>query len=118
MASVPAEKRRALSIPGGALLWFFLGALERLTLEYRKLEAITPETVRTNEMFISFIQPPKARRLFSDEKPAGAPVITPRARVLKPAQPAKRYLFRRTGAEVSAIARRKAVLRQRKPPTR
>jgi hypothetical protein len=61
-----------LGIPSGALLWFFLGALERLTEEYHKAAAVSPEAARYNPMFVSFIEPPKQRTLFDSqgEKPA------------------------------------------------
>ena len=105
-----------LAIPGGALLWFFLGALERLTVEYRKREAITPETVRTDAMFISFIQPPKTRLLFSEDKAESkkAAAAAPRARVIQTAPVTRRFLFSRTDAEDKALAARRAALRRRR----
>ncbi len=105
-----------LAIPGGALLWFFLGALERLTVEYRKREAITPETVRTDAMFISFIQPPKTRLLFSEDKAETkkAAAAAPRSRVIQTAPVTRRFLFSRTDAENKALADRRAALRRRR----
>lgn len=106
-----------LAIPTGALLWFFLGALDRLTLEYRRMEAVAPNEVRSNEMFVSFIQPRKARLLFADEKEPEMPVITPRIRVIKPAQPAKRFLFRRSDHQLPVVPpSKKAPGRLRLPP--
>ncbi len=103
-----------LAIPGGALLWFFLGALERLTVEYRKLEAITPETVKTDAMFISFIQPPKTRLLFSEDKveTKKAAAAAPRARVIQTAPVTRRFLFSRTDAENKALSDRRAAFRR------
>ena len=54
-----------LAIPSGPLFWFFLGALEKLTQEYRKLEAAAPGQARFRDMFVSFIQPPRQRLLFT-----------------------------------------------------
>ena len=105
-----------LAIPAGALLWFFLGALERLTIEYRKREAITPDTVKTDAMFISFIQPPKTRLLFSEDKveTKKAAAAAPRARVIQTAPVTRRFLFSRTDAENKALSDRRAALRRRR----
>lgn len=60
-----------LAIPSGPLFWFFLGALEKLTQEYRKLEAAAPGQARFSDMFVSFIQPPRQRLLFTPSSEAG-----------------------------------------------
>ncbi len=60
-----------LAIPSGPLFWFFLGALEKLTQEYRKLEAAAPGQARFSDMFVSFIQPPRQRLLFTPASEAG-----------------------------------------------
>ena len=104
-----------LAIPSGALLWFCLGALEPLTVEHRKPEAITPETVRTDAMFISFIQPPKTRLLFNEDKAeTKKAAAAPRARVIQTSPVTRRFLFSRTDAENKALAGPRAALRRRK----
>jgi hypothetical protein len=61
-----------LAIPSGPLFWFFLGALERLTQEYGKLEAAAPGQAKFSDMFVSFIQPPRQRLLFTPSSNSGA----------------------------------------------
>ena len=83
---------------------------------YRYREAITPETVKTDAMFISFIQPPKTRLLFSEDKAETkkAAAAAPRARVIQTAPVTRRFLFTRTDAENKAFADRRAALRRRR----
>ena len=88
-----------LAIPNGALLWFFLGALDRLTIEYRKLEKLAPEDVKSNAMFVSFIETRKTRLLFSDDKAKPVQQVTTRIRTMKPVATVKRFLFRRDQPE-------------------
>ncbi len=92
-----------LAIPNGALLWFFLGALDRLTLEYRKLEKLAPEDVKTNAMFVSFIQTRKTRLLFNDGKPEAVQQVTSRIRAIRPPAPKKRFLFQREQPEAKPL---------------
>lgn len=96
-----------LAIPNGALLWFFLGALDRLTIEYRKLEKLAPEDVKSNAMFVSFIETRKTRLLFTDEKSKSPQQVTTRVRAMKPITAAKRFLFRRDQPEIKAAPARK-----------
>jgi hypothetical protein len=96
-----------LAIPNGALLWFFLGALDRLTQEYRRLEALAPDEVKSNEMFTSFIQPRRTLLLYNQDKTLPAPQATPRIRIIKPAQAVKRFLFSRSGHPQPVVPERK-----------
>lgn len=104
-----------LSIPNGALLWFFLGALERLTLEYRKLEARAPEMARSDAMFVSFIQPRKTKMLFAEEKPGPSAPAAPRFRIAALAQPKKRFLFTRSATERTPAPAKKIPARRQLP---
>lgn len=90
-----------LAIPAGPLFWLFLGALERLTQEYRKIEAVAPGQARFSEMFVSFIQPPRQRLLFTatpDSRAAPpkleAPAMPAPGFATRPAT-TKRFLYRR-----------------------
>jgi hypothetical protein len=86
-----------LAIPAGPLFWFFLGALERLTQEYRKMEAAAPGQARFSEMFISFIRPAKRRLLFNPTPGDGlAPAIAVGSTSARKAPTSsKRFLYRR-----------------------
>jgi hypothetical protein len=99
-----------LAIPSGPLFWFFLGALERLTQEYRKIEAVAPGQARFSDMFVSFIQPPRQRLLFTPASEAGPgsataervdipsdPSTGPASRfsTRRPSTTGKRFLYRR-----------------------
>ena len=88
-----------LSIPTGPLFWFFLGALERLTQEYRKMEATAPGQARFSDMFVSFIQPARRRLLFNPTPAAAGAPPAAVAAGLNPAKkapgPTKRFLYRR-----------------------
>ena len=86
-----------LAIPAGPLFWFFLGALERLTQEYRKMEAVAPGQARFSEMFISFIRPAKRRLLFNPTTGDGlAPATAVGSTTERKATAStKRFLYRR-----------------------
>ena len=101
-----------LAIPNGALLWFFLGALDRLTLEYRRLESLAPDEVKSNEMFTSFIQPRRTRLLFNQEKSDPTQQPASRIRIGKPAQTVKRFLFTRSDHTQPVVPPRKKNLRR------
>lgn len=101
-----------LAIPNGALLWFFLGALDRLTLEYRRLESLAPDEVKSNEMFTSFIQPRRTRLLFNQEKSEPTQQPASRIRIGKPAQTVKRFLFTRSDHTQPVVPPRKKNLRR------
>ena len=102
-----------LGIPTGALLWFFLGALSRLTTDYEAALKTKGTAADVDERFVSFISPKRMSTLYQTAA-GGAesmPVVTSRiARRNQarsgttggnPSKPTKRFLYKRSNDDRS-----------------
>ncbi len=81
-----------LGIPGGVLLWFFLGAMRRLVEDYEKYQAAAgDEGAALAPQFVSFISPERLQPLFQTRPQTGSRVrgaFTVRGRAKKSARTA------------------------------
>jgi hypothetical protein len=96
-----------LGIPFGAILWFFLGALGRLTADYdRMIKDGDTQSAAFQEKFLSFITPKRERLLYSDDGTVEGPItvtspVAQRRAQAQREQPrsGKRFLYYRPPAD-------------------
>ncbi|HTI68375.1 MAG TPA: hypothetical protein VMF06_00285, partial [Candidatus Limnocylindria bacterium] len=93
-----------LGIPTGALLWFFLGALSRLTSDYEIALKTQGAAADIDERFVSFISPKKIAGLYqgaTEMAGSAMPVVRSRIAIRNQARrpsskSGKRFLYRKS----------------------
>lgn len=91
-----------LGIPGGVLVWFFLGAMRRLVEDYDKLVAVAGQEVAdVSDQFVSFITPKRLMPLYKQDPRNRTSGSRMRGLTTKGASPARAESVREATSSVS-----------------